>query len=278
MAILDIYADARRRAISRAAMAKQDWPAEWLADLHAAYSVLAAHPYGSEPQAVMHYDFLKWLDARGEAESALTGALRRYPESWQLHARLRDFALAQRGVAGLESAYDSWMQREDAPRTLAWYAGYASLVAAEYQRRNAAPEEAMAAYRRCIERFEQCIAKAPETQANSDVYIALALAGQARLALEAGQLPRSLELLQASFTRDPGSAGTQDGLWLSGVATARTLRARLAEAGDTTRVEQLDAALKSLPPEELERPEWDREVPGGARGRQGLRRGERRQR
>lgn len=259
-------------------MAKKEWPAEWLADLHAAYSILAAHPYGSEPQAVMHYDFLKWLDARGEAESALTGALQRYPESWQLHARLRDFALAQHGVEGLESAYDAWMQREDAPRTLPWYAGYASLVAAEYQRRKAAPDEAIAAYDRCIERFELCVANAPETKANSDVYIALALAGQARVALEAGELARSLELLQAAFMREPGTAGTQDGLWLSGVATARTLRARLAEAGDTARVELIDAALEALPPEELERPEWDREVPGGSAGRRGLRGGGRRQR
>jgi hypothetical protein len=278
MAILDIYADAKRRAISTAALAKEEWPAEWLAELHAAYSVLSRHPLGSEPQAVMHYDFLKWLDARGEADAVLQDALRRFPESWQLHARLRDHALAERGVEGLEAVYTNWLQRADAPARLEWYAGYAALVAAEYQRRGGDGSAAHAAYERCIARFEDCIAKYPETQANSDVYVALALAGQARVALEAGELPRALELLLASFEREPGSAGTQDGLWLSGVATARTLRARFAEAGDEEAVARVDAALAALPPEELQRPEWDREVPGGARGREGLRRGGRRPR
>ena len=134
----------------------------------------------------------------------------------------------------------------------------------------------MEAYARSIARFERCIEVAPETRSNSDVYVALALAGQARLKLEAGALDESLKLLLASFDREPGTAGTQDGLWLSGVATARTLKARLLEAGDAARAAEVDAALQALPPEELERPEWDREIPGGEAGRRGLRGGGRR--
>ena len=50
-------------------------PPKWLAELHAAYSVLSTHPHGSEPQAVMHYDFLKWLDAREGSTGGVGGAV-----------------------------------------------------------------------------------------------------------------------------------------------------------------------------------------------------------
>ena len=73
-----------------------------------------------------------------------------------------------------------------------------------------------------VDKPYQPAAAYPETEANSDVYVALAMAGQARIALEAGEHARALDLLEQSFTREPGTAGTQDGLWLSGGATRRS--------------------------------------------------------
>ena len=61
MAILSVFAQSRWESIKKAVKQKQDFPPEWLTDVHAAYSVLLKHPLGTDAQVLWHYDLLDWL-------------------------------------------------------------------------------------------------------------------------------------------------------------------------------------------------------------------------
>ncbi|MEM7309185.1 MAG: hypothetical protein AAF682_21045 [Planctomycetota bacterium] len=273
MAVLGLFAQGRRNAIARAARAGESWPPEWVTDVHSAYSVIARHPLGTDLHAVAHYDFLADVRATGQAARVLTDGLTRFPDSQLLHDRLRANVLRERGVDALEETYEALLAREDASPNLVWFAGYTSLVAAEFHRRAATPAKAEAAYGRGIAHFERYIAAHPEQRDSSDHYVALALAGQARVALEAGEAARALGGVLASFDRRPLSAANLDGLGISPVGTAQMLRASLLAEERTAEVEQLDAALerlRALDPALLELPAFER---GGPRPQGGWRRG-----
>jgi hypothetical protein len=259
-AALELFAHARQRAIVKAARDKQPWPRKWLTDVHAAYSVLARHPLGNDTQVADHYDFVKALGGTGQATRILEAGLQRFTESKPLHARLRAQVLDEKGAAGLEPAYDALLQRQPSPG-LESQAGYATILAAEFHRRAGKPQDALAAYDRAIARFERCLAADPTQRTAADHYIAVALAGKARLALELEDYERSLADLLASFARGPDSAATPDGLNLSAVDTARMLRARLAADQRGDLVKTLDAALARLDPELLRLPAYERETP-----------------
>jgi len=246
MAVMALFAQARRQALDRALLRREEWPGHWLTDLNAAYSVLARHPLGTDEQVADHYDFLRRLGGSGQAQRVLDHGLARFPASWALHGRLRARILEEHGVAGLEPAYETLLAAEDAPADTAWFAAYASLVAAEYHRRANAGGEAVASYGRAIGYYERCIEDDPEAAANADHYIAIALAGRARLALEREEYALALEEILAAFARRPEAAGALDGMGLSAVATASTLRARLAARGDTERAARLQGALDRL--------------------------------
>lgn len=263
MAMLSLFAAARRDAIAAAQRDQKDWPAQWLTDVHAAYSVLARHPLASDALFAAQHDFLKSLGARGPAAQALDEGLARFPDSWALHERFRARILAEQGLAGLEPAYEALLAKPEAPRNLEWFAGYASLTTAEFQRRAGAAAEALAAYDRAIAHYERSIAVNSDTEATADHYVALALAGRARLALEAGDFDGALRQLLASFARKPEAADTHDGLGLSPVATAKTLLARLHERGLWDQASRLREALQQLDPKQLELPAYERELPPG---------------
>jgi tetratricopeptide (TPR) repeat protein len=257
MAVLDIFADGRRRAIADAVTNKKDWPAQWMSDLHASYSVLAQHPLGNVIQVMTHYDFLVALGADRQADNALRTGLARFPENWDLHARFREQVLRQRGVVGLEAAYERWLKQEDAPKTLRWFAGYASIQAAETWRKSNSPTAARASYDRALAHYEAMIAAEPNTEASSQPYMAIALAGRARLKMEAQDLDGALEDLLQSFEVSPLSANLLDGLNLSGYVTSVTLQARLLEAEKPVLVAKLLNAVEQLPEEARQRPEYD---------------------
>ncbi|MBI4882034.1 MAG: hypothetical protein HY812_20595, partial [Planctomycetes bacterium] len=263
MAVLDLFARMRWDGIVRALRAHQDWPKQWLTDIHAACSVLARHPLGSDSQIVWHYDRLKWLGAAEPAARVLDEGLARFPQSWDLHDRLRTRALEEKGTAGLEAVYEELLRREGAPPEMEWFAGYASLVAAEFERRAGRAAEALAAYDRGIAHYEKGIAASPGCRDTADHYVALALAGRARLALERADLEAALAKLLESFARKPEAAGTPDGLNISPADTARVLRARLAEAERADLLARLEAALSDIDPELLALPAYEREVPAG---------------
>jgi hypothetical protein len=146
-----------------------------------------------------------------------------------------------------------------------WFAGYASLVAAEVYRRSSAFDEALAAYGRAMERFERFGAANEESDAAH--YLAMAHAGVARIHLEAARLAECLSSLQQSFATAPLAAAATDGLGVTAVQTADMLRARATEAEAKDIVAAVDAALGELPPAALEPPEYERASRGGRRPR-----------
>jgi tetratricopeptide (TPR) repeat protein len=266
MAALAIYAQARQQLIREAKRAKKEWPAEWLTEVNAAYSVLARHPLGTAGQVVAHTDFLRSLGAVAQAGRVLREGLARFPDSPQLHDRLRGRVLFEKGVEGLEKTYEEMLTREDASPNLEWFAGYASLVAAEFYRRSGRDEEAFGAYDRGIAHYERAIASNPESRDSSDHYVALALAGRARLDLEHKNYEVAVEEILASFARRPDAAASLDGLGFSPVGTAQMLLAALEEIERPEMAARIQAGLDALDPELLRLPAFEGEGPSGPSG------------
>jgi len=270
MEMLEMFAQSRQADIAKAVREKKPWPPQWLADVDAAYTVLVRHPAGTERQALMHYDFVNWFGAASRAEQILQEGLDRFPGSWDLHDRLRARLLRARGVAGLEAGYEERLAALAArpgvtPEALAElesFAGYASLVAAEFDRRDGADDQARAAYDRGIRHYERSFALDPERRETGDYYIALALAGRARAAFESSDDRAAFDDLLSCFARKPQAAAALDGLSVSAVGTARMLQARLTDRGDTELLAALDAALDTLDPELLLPPAFERNEPG----------------
>ncbi len=260
--VLAIYTRARYRDIARAVNREQEWPSEWLSRIDAAYTTLVNHAEGTAIQVLDHYTLLNALEAKTEAAAVLDRGLLRFPDSWELHARLRERLLADRSLdslQGLEAHYDSLLGGDGASPYLHWFAGYASIVAAEYHRRSGKDGQAVGAYDRAIVHYERGVELAVETRETADHYIALAIAGRARLALERGELSLAFDEILASFERAPNSAASLDGLNLSPVATALMLQSMLREAGKNEQADALQASLDALDPKMLEPAEFDRQ-------------------
>lgn len=262
MAVLELFAKSRWGAIVDALKAKEEWPRDWLTDVNSACSVLAGHPLGTDGQVAWHHDILDYLKAKGEAREVLEAGLTRFPDSWQLHQRLRRNVLSERGVDGLEEEYARRLEARPTAN-MEWYAGYAALVTAEFHRRRGRVAAADGAYVRAAEHYDRCAQAAPELQDNTDHYVALTLAGRARLMLEAEDYRAAASMLLASFERCEDAAATLDGLGLSAVATARTLIARLREGEQAELAGTLEAVLDGLDPVLLEPPVFEPRGPAG---------------
>lgn len=272
MAVLALYARARERAVLSALREKREWPKEWLADVNATYEILLRHPHGADHQVAAHFDFLWQLGARGRATGVLEAGLERFPAAWMLHARLRGVRLEERGIEGLAEEYAARLAKPHDPAVV-WFAGYASLVTAEYYRRAGNTAAAATAYEQAIGLYERSIVENPSSRANSDFYIAMALGGRARLAFEHGENARATELIEASFARHADAASALDGLNLSTVDTARAVLQSARGAQQTDLARRLEGALASLDPRHLEPQAFDRNLPDGPpRQGQGARR------
>ncbi len=266
MVVLGLFAEARREAIRKAVMAGTAWPAAWLKDLDATYDLLAKHPHGDDTQIAAHVDFLTWLRAWRKAARALDQGLKRFPASALLHDRFRRRILRTRGFKALEEAYARLLAQPNAHPKLPWFAGYATLVVAEFHRRKGHRDEAMKAYDRAIAHFQAAIDTNPvEVEDSSRHFIAMAHAGKARIAYETGDDAKALEELLIAFRVRMRSANVLDGLNISAVDTAKMLRARLREAKDTTLLPRLERALADLDEDLLALPAYEGAGPRGSR-------------
>jgi hypothetical protein len=254
MEVLTLFAWARQDALRDAVRNQRDWPAQWTADVHAAYAILARHPLGRDTHTADHYDFLHFFGA-AEAASVLARGLERFPASAALHQRLRQRLLETAGPEGLEADYAQRLANDGAPAELPWFAGYAAMVAAEVHRRHGDADAAVAAYWRALGHFDRYRQATGGTDGAH--YEAMAHAGIARLQLEAGALPQCLASLQRAFELAPLAAAAVDGLGVTAVQTADMLRARATAAGDTATVAAIQAALAALPPAALVPPEYE---------------------
>lgn len=265
---LRLYALGKRRAIRDAVRSGQDWSPEMLAEAQAAYRVLEHHPLCWEQDCVTQIDFLNRLGAYAQGGEVLTRALQRFPDSAELHLRLRNRILATAGatgLGGLEDTYAQMLADPDATPNLTWFAGYASQLAAEYHRRAGEREQAVSAYERAIDHFEANLLAIPTNATTADHFIAIAKAGKARMAMENGELAEAYALIQDAFQRAPGSMATVDGMGVTGVMTATTLMARLRENEREDLASELQTTLEALSPELRRPPAFDRVGPGRRR-------------
>jgi tetratricopeptide (TPR) repeat protein len=153
-------------------------------------------------------------------------------------------------------------------KQLTWYAGYASLVAAEHFRRRNDFESALKAYERGIAYYERNIADVPEARDNCDHFIALAHAGRARVTLERGDLETATNELLAAFKRRANSTGTMDGMSVTPGMTALLLKDKLAQAKKPELAAKLKTAMDALDPKLLAEPDFAGAAPQrGNRGR-----------
>jgi hypothetical protein len=256
--VLALFAQARQRAIAKSYRERVQWPPEWLADIHAAYAVLAQHPLGTDANVADGYDFLRWLGATTRANQELDEGLARFPGSWILHERLRGRVLWEQGPDGLEAAYAERLAEADAAGDLEWFAGYASLVAAENHRRAGASDKALAAYERGIARFEHDAEAHSDHRASADHYVALARAGRARVELEQNALERATKEILAALAKAPEAAAALDGLGIAPVETARMIQTRLTQGGQPELAESIQTTLDAIDPRYLELPAYER--------------------
>jgi hypothetical protein len=254
--VLALFAQARQRQISQAYSRRRPWPPEWLADVTSTYTVLCEHPLATEENFADGHDFLRWLGATPRAVQFLDQGLARFPESWLLHARLRDRLLWEGGPEALEQGYAQRLAAAEAPGALRWFAGYAALVAAEHHRRAGETEAAQASYDHALEHYARDLDEHPDHAATIPHYVALAQAGRARLALEQADLDRAATDILASFDTDPQAAGSLDGLHLTPADTAKQLLARAGEAGRDDLVARVQAALDRLDPALVAEPDY----------------------
>jgi hypothetical protein len=259
MRVLALFAEARQLAIRKAYSEKTKWPPEWLAEINTAYSKLAAHDQVPEESLISYYDFLAWIGGARRAGEVLEMALAKFPDSPALHGRLRSRILWDKGAAELESEYARRLEAPGASSQLSWFAGYASLVAAEHFRRRGELDPALESYGRGIAHYEHCIAGLPESRDNADHYIALAHAGRARVLLERGELESATNELLAAFTRRAASTGTMDGLDITPGMTALMLQARLADAGEADLSAKLKTAMDAMDPALFAEPDFSRQ-------------------
>ena len=258
MIVLGLFAEKRRDAIERAVNEKKDWPPSWLTDVNNAYALLGRHPHGSADQIIAHYDLLTRLGASEQATKALQNGLQRFPDSEGLHHKFRLRVLWEKGADALEAAYKKRREAPDATPKQVAFSGYASLCAAEFHRRERKRKKAEASYDRAIAFYEAFKATDPELLAEvSDHFIAVALAGKGRMALETGAYAEAVRNILGSFKRRERSANTLDGLNISAVDTAKMLRARLRRKKLPELAEQVDQALKALDPKLLELPAYE---------------------
>lgn len=265
--VVSLFAAARETAIREAYRKRERWPSEWLADVNAAGLIVAKNRLATIEQLLSIHDFLRWLGGAPRANAILEELLARRPDSPEAHDRLRARLLFDGGPSRLESDYEARLAKPDAHPQLAWFAGYAALVAAEHQRREGRPDEALASYARGSARFAAWSAANPAGAAEAAHYEALAFAGRARVLMERGELSSSLDALLACFERSPKSAASPDGLNITPADTARQLQARLAVPEQAEALARLAAALAKVDPALLEKREFEREDP-----RQGRRR------
>ncbi len=258
--VVALFAQARQMAIRSAYRAGTGWPPEWLADVNAAYALLSKHPLGTDDNLVSFYDFLRWLGGTTRANGILDDALARFPGSPLVHDRLRARLLWESGPDGLEGAYADRLAKEPANSDLVWFAGYASLVAAENHRRAGDAEKAFGAYERGIAHYESFVAQRPEGRTSADHFVALALAGRARLALDARDYAAATRQIVAAFARSPESAASPDGLNITPADTAKMLREQLINQPMELAVE-LQRALDALDPKLLEKRAFELDNP-----------------
>lgn len=249
--LLAIHARVHAGRVYDAGREGRPWPARSMTEALRAFELLGRHPLGGEPLLLEHLDFLVFLGLHHETGAVLADALRRNPVSPGAHERYRAHLWREGDPARIEAGYQGsgpWGERaaREHGAQLEWYAAFASLVAAEEFARQERKAEAAAAYGRARTRFAASAAAEPGFHDTASHFSCLALAGQAWLALEAGEPAAALELFLQALAARPASFRDRDGLGRSPEELGRRLRTEFSGQGMEAGLERLDQALKAV--------------------------------
>ena len=240
---LRVFAQARTRSLYDAMRAGEEWPPSWIPDLVAAHAVLAAHPAATAQDAVARLELLGAIEAHGPQAGAAREALARFPSAGDLHAYMRGQVLRDRGADALEAAYRELSAPPGEAAALEWYAGLATLFAAERHVQNRDFDAALGAYARSVALFRSSFAMEPGYAASAQHYVCLALAGRARLLADEGRLDEARAALEEGLAARPESATAEDGLGNTALQIARYLHSLLRKANRRDDAEALQEFL-----------------------------------
>lgn len=242
-------AEGASRAVYDAEAKKAAWDGELLAEAHAAYDVLAAHPAATPAQALAHADLLAFLGLRGCARQAIVTGLQRFPADAALHERFRASITQARGVEGLTAAYADLAETVTDRASLEWFRGFAELVVAEHGKRQGDDRAAAAAYARAVDAFLASQQANPAYAESAAWYAAMGRAGQARVALDSGDAVAAAKLIAEGIKRLPGIAEREDGLGRTPLFTLKQILAKLGETNAEAARAELERELSSAAPQ-----------------------------
>lgn len=248
-AVLLGLAEGAARAIYDAEANKTPWEGERLAEADAAYRVLAAHPAALPAHALAHADLLAFLGLRGCARRALENALQRFPAEANLHERFRKLITDAHGVEALTEAYAGLAKAMSDRASHAWFAGFADLLVAEHCKRQGDDAKAAAAYARSVDAFLASQRDNPAYAESVAWYAAMGRAGQARVALDRGDVTGAAKLIAEGIARHPAIAEREDGLGRTPLFTLKQVLEKLAETGASDARAALERELGAAAPE-----------------------------
>jgi hypothetical protein len=243
-----------RGRIAKALATHGDFDAIWVTNAHGLSLVLEAHPLARPEWLAEDVDSLVSLDAPEVARETLDRALARFPDSAALHERLRARLLEDHGLAALEQDYERRVAAAPGSAPLQWFAGYATIVAAEYEKRAGETQRSKDAFTRAIQHFDKSLALNAEYKDNSDHYAGMALAGRAQVEADEGDLDAAVADLTAALARKPTILETEDGFGRTPMLTIRALRYILDDKKRADLREKLEASLEAIDPDLASRP------------------------
>ena len=230
--MLGVFVDLRTRDLYRAIDEGREWPAAWVADVLAARTVMLEHPATTEAELAATLDWLDVVGAWTEEGTAVRAALARFPTSPTLHERFRGQLLRDGGAAAVAPGYASLSVAPGQRAALDWFRGVARLAAAERHAQNRLPAAADDEYAAAVTALLDSIEAEPSFADSANHYVALALAGRARLALDRGETEAAAAQILDAIRANPASATWADGLGNTPTATATAIRDALdADAG-----------------------------------------------
>ena len=222
---------------------EDDYPSSSITEAHTAFSLLAQHPFGTEQQVIAHLDMLGYLGARRAAGAAVRTGLSRHPVSAAIHERFRNIVISEGGAAALEKAYATPSNEPGTRAALAWFSGYAFLIAAEQYVRDEKAQAAKRAYSRSVKDFGDSASANASYADSANHFAVLALGGLARLAVNAQDAASGVDLLLKAASLRPQSFSSEDGLGQSPAGTAEKLRELLRKNGDQELLARLNDGL-----------------------------------
>jgi hypothetical protein len=241
----------RTRELYAALAADRPWPAGGVAEARLAYELALAQPAGSGDEALWRacHELLGALSGRQEQAALIRRGLAALPLSGELHSLLRAQVLRDEGARALEAAYEAPPLRQayaQQAAALDWFHGLATLLAAERDVENRAPDVALATYARCIERFQRAAEAAPDFAPSAAHYQCLAYAGSAKLLTGAGQLESAVAAMLEAARSAAASFDSPDGLGATPAQTLRALRSALTRSSAAELSRALDDSLAEL--------------------------------